>query len=98
MMVLLQEFVQNLFALALHLSVVSTQDGLDLRLCLGGGDEVDPCRTDVLRLRCKNLDLVSALQFMAQRYQFVVYLGADTVAAEEGVNGEGEVEGCAIGW
>ena len=98
MMVFLQKFVQDLFALALHLSVVSTKDSLDFRLCFGGGDEVDPCRTDVLRFRCEDLHLVSALQFMAQRYQFVVHLGAYTVAAEEGVDGEGEVEGCAIGW
>ncbi|CUP96070.1 Uncharacterised protein [Segatella copri] len=30
---------------------------------------------------------------MAQRNQLMVYLGSDTVAAQEGMNLEGEVEG-----
>ena len=47
--VLLKEGIQDFLTSALHLSVVATQDGLNLRLCLGCGDEVDPRRTDVLR-------------------------------------------------
>ena len=48
--VLLQELVQYLFALALRLTVVAAQYGLDLSLGLGGGYKVDPAGIDVLRL------------------------------------------------
>ena len=49
----------------------------------------------MLRLGCENLHLVATLQLMAQRYKLVIYLGTNTVAAEEGVDGECEVEGGA---
>ena len=35
---------------------------------------------------------------MAQGHQLMVHLRADTMAAEESVDGEGEVEGRAVGW
>ena len=79
--VLLQESVQYLLALALSLAVVATQYGLNLSLGLGGRYKVDPSGIDVLRFRCENLHLVAALQFVAQWHQFVVHLGADTMAA-----------------
>ena len=47
-LVLLQEGHEDILTLLLHLAVVTTQDGLDLGLGLGGGDEVDPRRTDML--------------------------------------------------
>ena len=47
----------------------------------------------MLALGSKNLNLVATLQLMAQRNQLMVYLGSDTVAAQEGMNLEGEVEG-----
>ena len=34
---------------------------------------------------------------MAQWHELVIHLGTDTVAAEEGVDGEGEIEGCTVG-
>ena len=43
-----KEGIQYLFASALYVSVVSSQDGLYLCLGLSRRDEVDPCRTDVL--------------------------------------------------
>lgn len=46
----------------------------------------------MLALGSKNLNLVATLQLMAQRNQLMVYLGSDTVAAQEGMNLEGEVE------
>ena len=46
----------------------------------------------MLRLGCEYLHLVATLQFVAQRHQFVVHLCSDTVASEEGVDGEGKVE------
>ncbi len=47
----------------------------------------------MLALGSKNLNLVATLQLMAQRNKLMVYLGSDTVAAQEGMNLEGEVEG-----
>lgn len=47
----------------------------------------------MLALGSKNLNLVATLQLMAQWNQLMVYLGSDTVAAQEGMNLEGEVEG-----
>ena len=41
--------------------------------------------------------LVATLQLVAQRHQLVVDFGADAVAAEEGMDLEGEVEGGAAG-
>ena len=46
--ILLEEGVQRLFSLALYLAVVTSQNGLDLRLGLGCRDEVYPRRTHVL--------------------------------------------------
>ena len=49
----------------------------------------------MLRLGGEDFHLVAALQFVAQGHELVVNLGTDTVAAEEGVYREGEVEGSA---
>ena len=64
--VLLQEGIQCVFSFALYLTVVTAQNGLNLSLCLGRRDEIDPRRTDVLRLGCENLYLITTLQLMAQ--------------------------------
>ena len=47
-MVLEQELMKDLFSLALGLTVVAAQYGLDLRFGLGRRYEVDPGRTDML--------------------------------------------------
>ena len=47
----------------------------------------------MLALGSKSLNLVATLQLMAQRNQLMVYLGSNAVAAQEGMNLEGEVEG-----
>ena len=41
-----------------------------------------------------NLYLVATLQLMAQWYQLVVNFGSNTMRAQEGMDGEGKVEGC----
>ena len=51
----------------------------------------------MLRLGCKYLHLVAALQLVAQRYELVVHLCTNAVASEEGVYLEREVEGCTPG-
>ena len=52
----------------------------------------------MLTLGGKDLYLVAAVQLVAQRYQLMVYLGSDAVAAQEGMYLEGEVECSTSGW
>ena len=48
LLVLLQELYQDIFALLLHLAIVSTNNSLNLGLGLGRGYKVDPRRTHML--------------------------------------------------
>ena len=90
--IFLQELGQQLLSLLLLLATVTAQDGLNLGLGLGRAHEVDPGGLHMLRVGGENLHLVAALQLMAQGHQLVVHLGTDTMRAQEGVYGEGEVE------
>ena len=90
--VVLEEGTENFLSLFLYLASVTTQDGLDLSLSLGSGNETNPRTLYVLRLRGENLHLVATLQFMTQWHELMVHLGSDTVRAQEGVDAEGKVE------
>ena len=89
---LLQEVAYNVFSLLLKLLTLSLQDGLYLRFRLCGSCEVNPRRLYLLRFRRQNLYLVTALQFMAKRHKFMIYLCPDTMTSEEGMDGECEIE------
>lgn len=90
--VLVQPIQENAFALFLDFSGIAAQDSLNLALCLGCADKIDPCLLYMLTLGCEDFYLVSTLQLVAQWYQLVVYLGSYTVASQEGMYLEGKVE------
>ena len=95
--VLLHPVGQNLLSLLLDFTVFAAQDGLYLCLGFGRRAEVNPRGLHVLCLGREDFYLVATLQLVAQRHQLVVDFGADAVAAEEGMDLEGEVEGGAAG-
>ncbi len=94
-LVFLQEIAQDVFADLLFLALHFAEDGYDFAFRFSRCDEVYPAFFDFLVLRCEYLDLVSALEDMADADEFVVHLGSDAMGAEEGVHAEGEVEDCA---
>ncbi len=96
--VLLEPLVEYFLALLLNLSIITAQDGLYLALCLGCADEVDPCLLYMLALTGEDFHLVATLQLMAERNQLVIDLGTDTVASQEGMDLESEVECRTVGW
>ena len=95
--ILLHPLCQHLLALLLHLSLSATQDGLNLCLRLGRRHKVNPRGLHMLRFRRQHLHLVAAVQTMTQGHQLVIHLGAYAVGAEEGVDGESEVENGGVG-
>ena len=54
---------------------------------------IPPWVNFVLRFRGEDLYLVTTIQLMTQGHELMVHLRADAVAAEEGVDGEGKIEG-----
>ncbi len=88
----LKELAQRLLAQGPFLALVAAQQCAYLAFCLGCVGVLYPFGLDVLRARREYLHLVSALQLVAQRHEFVVDLCAYAVAAEERVYGECEVE------
>ena len=94
--VALEKLFQLGLALGDNLAPVLTQGGQESAAGFGGGDEVEPLLLGSLRLGGKNLDLVAAVQLLAQRYEAVVHLGGDAVEPQVGVQGEGQVEGRGI--
>ena len=65
---------------------------------LAGGDEAQPRRLRMLRLRSEDFDLVAILEHRPQRHDAAVDLGADGAVAEVGVDGVGEIDrGRALG-
>ena len=90
--VLGKELCQRCLTLLLQFTVIPAQYRLNLCLSLSRMGKVYPRRLHMLRLRGKNLHLVTALQLMTQRYKLMVYLCSDAMAAEEGVDRESKVE------
>ena len=65
---------------------------------LAGGDEAQPARLRVLRLRGEDFDLVAILEHRPQRHDAAVDLGADGAVAKVGVHRISEVDrGRALG-
>ena len=90
--VALQELVENLLAAFLHFPTLTTEYSLYLGLCLCRIYEINPRSLYVLRVGSKNLHLVATAQLMAERHEFMVHLGSDTMTSEEGMYLKGEVE------
>ena len=90
--VLFEPFLQRFLAFFLDFAVGTAQTRLNFSLRLRRRDEIEPFGLHVLRLRRKNLDLVAALQTMAERNEFVVDLRADAMRTEERMDLEGEIE------
>ena len=52
----------------------------------------------MLALTGQDFHLVATLQLMAERNQFMIDLGTDTMASQEGMDLESEVECSTVGW
>ena len=96
--VLLQPFFEYFLSLLLYFACFLAQNRQYLALRLSGRHKVNPRLFHTLRLRCEYLYLVAALQFVAQRHEFVVHLRTNAVAANERVYLESEVESGATRW
>ena len=84
--VLLQELAQQVLAFGPRFPFVAAQKRTYLALRLGCICVSEPFGLHMLRARCKNLNLVATLQFIAQRHEFVIHLCANAMAAQERVN------------
>ena len=96
--ILLEPLAEYFLTFFLYLTIVSSQDGLYLAFCLGCADKVDPCWLYMLALTGQDFHLVATLQLMAERNQFMIDLGTDTMASQEGMDLESEVECSTVGW
>src|SRR5688572_4506908 len=74
------------------LTLLGAQRGADPRARAGGDAEVEPVLRRLLGRRGHDLDDVAALQLVADRHDLPVGAGADTVRADLGVDGVGEVD------
>lgn len=63
----LEPLAEYFLTFLLYLTVVSSQNGLYLALCLGCADKVDPCWLYMLALTGQDFHLVATLQLMAER-------------------------------
>ena len=92
-----KELPEGFLAPLLLLAVFAAQDGLYFALGLGGGGKGEPFGLHMLGARGNNLDLVATTKPVGQRDELVVDLGAEAVAAKEGVDGECKVESGGAG-
>src|ERR1700733_15393337 len=73
------------------LALLLVYEAADPRARLAGDDEAFPLRRRRAAARGHDLDLVAVLQFVTQRQQPAVHLGADTGVANLAVHGIGEI-------
>ena len=89
---------EHFFTLLLQLSLLTAQYGMNLGLCLGGGNVVQPiCRHQHIPAG-KNLHLVATLQTMRQRHQTMIHLGTYAMGTQCRVYAEGKIQYGTLRW
>ena len=89
---IVEQFIQHVLSLLYDAAPLTSQRSLYLGTCLGGGDEVEPLRLGVDRLRGEDLHLITTAQLLTEGYQRVIHLGPQAVVANAGVDDVGKIE------
>ena len=95
--VLLKPFAEHLQSFLLYITVSTAQLSLYLTACFCRSDKRSPFWLDVLGVTCDNLHLISTLQYVTERHEFMVHFCTNAMRTEECMDMESEVERCSSG-